>query len=402
MPADQPWRTDDEKRTRASKRSQTKTQSAPKEVATVLMASTSYPSNESDWRGLFIRHMIYALSRRPEVSLRVWSPPGEIPHNVTNIASPHESEWLSRLMAAGGIAHLVRTRGASGLWQASRLMTHLRRAYRRETGLDLRHVNWLQSTLMLPQDRVPLLTTVLGTDMQLLGLPGMTSLLRRVFRRRRTAICPNAAWMAPELERRFGDIAQVRFVPFGIDERWFAVERAPTAPARWLCVSRITRAKIGTLFDWAEPHFTNGQRQLHLYGPLQEDVRLPSWVFYHGPATAKTLCLQAFPSAQGIITLSQHSEGRPQVLLEAMAAGLPIIASDIPAHRNLIQQGETGWLCRGPQQLESAFDALEDPNCNRKIGREAQRYVREHIGSWDDCAERYVTIYRELLTGVAP
>ncbi|MBX3725706.1 MAG: glycosyltransferase family 4 protein [Xanthomonadales bacterium] len=371
-------------------------------VRRLLMVSTSYPAGPSDWRGLFIRHLTHALARRRDLALRNWNPPGELPDNVADAATPAESAWLARLMAAGGIAHLVRAGGLRGLWQPLRLLGHLRALYRRETGLDLRHVNWLQNALVLPGDRVPLLTTVLGTDMQLLRLPGMTWLLRRVFRRRATAICPNAEWMVPELERRFGDVARVRFVPFGIDPCWFAVQRAPAAPARWVCVSRITHGKIGTLFDWAAPHFADGRRELHLYGPMQQDMRLPPWVIHHGPATPEQLCAQVFPAAQGLITLSQHAEGRPQVMLEAMAAGLPIIASGIAAHRDLLRHGETGWLCERAEALAPALEALEQRERNHAIGVAAQEWVKAQIGTWDDCAARYVALYRELLARDRP
>ncbi len=365
----------------------------------ILMVSTSYPSGSGDWRGLFIRHLTWALARRPDIALRTWSPPGELPDNVVDAATSAESAWLAELMAAGGIAHLVRAGGLRGVWQPLRLLGHLRRLYRREAGLDLRHVNWLQNALVLPRDRVPLLTTVLGTDMQLLRLPGMTALLRRVFRRRATAICPNADWMVPELERRFGDVAQVRFVPFGIDPCWFELVRAPSTPARWLCVSRITRGKIGTLFDWCAPHFQDGRRELHLFGPMQEEMTLPPWVVHHGPATPDQLCKDAFPAATGLVTLSQHAEGRPQVMLEAMAAGLPIIASDIPAHRDLLRHGETGWLCDGAEGLAPAFATLEQAPRNRAIGTAARDWVRAQIGTWDDCAARYAALYRQLLSG---
>ncbi len=65
--------------------------------------------------------------------------------------------------------------------------------------------------------------TVLGTDLKLLGLPLVKTLLRRVMRGRKVAICPNAEWMREPLELAFGDLAQVCPVPFGIDPVWYAI-----------------------------------------------------------------------------------------------------------------------------------------------------------------------------------
>src|SRR5579883_2548259 len=210
----------------------------------VLMVSTSYPRDASDWRGMFIRHLVGAIAQFDSMVLSLWSPPGDLPRGVKWATEPKESKWLGDLMAAGGIAHLVRSGGIRGKTAPFTLLRMLRNLYRRERDQDLYHINWLQNALVLPHDGRPLLATVLGTDMQLLKLPGMTQLLRRVFGKRKVAICPNAEWMVPELQRRFGDRALVRCVPFGIEPRWYAIERAPTKPAKWLCVSRLTRDKI--------------------------------------------------------------------------------------------------------------------------------------------------------------
>ena len=84
-------------------------------------------------------------------------------------------------------------------------------------------------------------------------------------------------------------------------------------------------------------------------------------------------------------------------MLEAMAAGLPIIASDMPAHANLVQHGSTGQLCSTEADYASAINQLEDPENNRKAGIAARAWVAEEIGTWDDCAQRYVKLYQDLL-----
>lgn len=371
---------------------------SPSEIGSVLMVSTSYPADLRDWRGLFTRHLADALGRQGAISLRMWSPVGEAGPGVGFDVRPGEREWLAQLMASGGIAHLLRSNPVAGAKSALHLMRSLRQVYRRNADAAVYHVNWLQNALALPPGTQPLLVTVLGTDMQLLRLPGMRMLLRHAFRGRPVAICPNAGWMVPELEAAFGDLATVRLVPFGIDPRWYALERRfeSNPVPKWLCVSRITANKLGTLFEWTSPFFANGKGELHLFGPMQEQHPLPEWVKWHGPASPDDLRETWFPQAHGLITLSRHAEGRPQVMLEAMAAGLPIVASRLPAHDDLLAEGDGGVLCDSEEATLAALEGLADPAPNRALGIRGRARMQADIGTWDDCAARYVGLYREL------
>lgn len=364
----------------------------------VLMVSTSYPRDRKDWRGVFMFNMAGALARHDEVDLKLWAPPGELPAKVASAASERESRWLLRLMDEGGISHQMRTRPLAGFINAARLLRMLSKVFRREADTELYHINWLQCALPLPADGKPALLTVLGNDMKLLRLPFMRAALRRAMRNRKVAICPNAGWMERPLREIFGDVAKVVPVPFGIDPRWYAIRREPdpAQPHRWMAVTRLTADKLGTLFEWSEPLFGEG-RELHLFGPMQESVSVPSWVHYHGSATPEQLANEWFPRASGLVTLSRHAEGRPQVMLEAMAAGLPIIASRMPAHADIVSDGVTGSLCGSPEEYSAALTALEDPVTNARMASAAREWVLRDIGTWDDCANRYVAIYRELL-----
>lgn len=367
----------------------------------VLMTSTSYPRDGQDWRGRFIYNLTAALSRLPELQLDLWAPPGELPPGVSSAATPADLDWLQLLSQRGGIAHLLRGSKPAALLAGLGLLRRLHSAYRRKPAAVV-HVNWLQNALPLWGTRTPAVISVLGTDFGLLRLPGMAALLRGVFRQRRTVLAPNAEWMVPELQRRFGAVAQVHAVPFGIDAAWFGMHRRPLMdePQQWLVVTRLTRAKIGDLLDWGRGLF-DGQRELHLFGPMQEQITLPDWVHYHGPTHPAELLTRWFPQATGLLTLSRHDEGRPQVMLEAMAAGLPIVASDLPAHRDFLQQNRTGLLVDSAAALARALVQLEVPSANLAMGMAAQHWARQAVGTWDDCAQRYRSLYLQLAEGAS-
>jgi glycosyltransferase involved in cell wall biosynthesis len=359
------------------------------------MASTSYPLHEEDWRGRFIYDMAAALGKQPSQQLSLWAPAGLLPPGVASALLPGDAEWLANLLDRGGIAHLLRTRKLTGLTCGIGLLGRLRRAIKKAPP-DVAHINWLQNSLALWGTSTPAVITVLGSDFRLLALPGMRQALRHILKQRRAVLAPNAEWMAPELNRTFGDIADIRPVPFGVESSWFDVQRLPLDNLKkWLVVSRLTSAKLGKLFEWGGGLF-NGEDELHLFGPMQEQISLPSWVHYHGSTHPAALRDQWFPNAAGLITLSCHDEGRPQVMLEAMAAGLPVIASDLPAHRDLISHRETGWLATSSSAFSDAVSTLGDASQNYQLGEAGCKFVRERIGTWEDCAKRYQALYTEI------
>ena len=366
------------------------------------MTATSYPAGNSDWRGRFIYDMAESLASSGRVGLRLWAPPGHLPAGLNSALVGDDAVWLEKLQNQGGIAHLLRRRPVQGGFAAIGLLRRLRRAYRDFADFSpstaVVHANWIQNALPLKGTKLPALITVLGSDLALLRLPGMVAAVRAMLCERASILAPNADWMVPVLEKDFGDLAEVRVIPFGVHGRWFAVERQPEAigGGDWLIVSRVTRAKLGHLLDWGEGLF--GEKfKLHLLGPMQESIELPDWIQFHGSTNPEELASEWLPKVQGLITLSTHDEGRPQVMIEAMAAGLPILATDIPAHRDLLVDGGTGCLVRTRDELVRALGLLDDPQENLRIGREAQRWVREAIGTWNDSAGRFVAAYEELL-----
>jgi glycosyltransferase involved in cell wall biosynthesis len=301
-------------------------------------------------------------------------------------------------MTAGGVSHLMRQGGIGAALAPAKLLYLLWKTYRRHSNVDVYHLNWLQCGLPLPSNGKPALLTVLGNDLKLMNVPLVRSLLRRNMRSRPVAICPNAEWMRRPLEAAFGDIAQIKPVSFGIAPHWYEIERSPASPHRWLAVTRLTANKLGPLFEWSAPLFACGERELHLFGPMQEQIEVPDWVHYHGSATPQELASTWFPHATGLVTLSRHAEGRPQVMLEAMASGLPIVASAMPAHASIVRNCHNGRLCDSQDSYLDAICQLEDPMANARYGVAARAWARNDFGTWDDCADRYIDIYKSLLT----
>jgi glycosyltransferase involved in cell wall biosynthesis len=364
---------------------------------TVLLVSTSYPSDKNDWRGRFIANVAKAISHYNNINVNIWAPPGQLPENVNDISNKIESKWLKQLMVDGGIAHLLRSKGPFAIKSIFKLILYLKHMYIREQNVDVFHINWLQNAIPLRKSSTPALISVLGSDLGLLKFFGMKFLLRNAIRKRKCIIAPNADWMVSELHSIFGDIAEIRSIPFGVDKKWFNIIRQhDDAILRWICVTRLTKKKIGTLFKWGNELFKNNN-ELHLFGPMQENIQLPCWINYHGPVSPDELLSKWFTSSSGLISLSLHDEGRPQVILEAMAAGLPIIATPLKAHKDVICDRKTGCIVSSFEEFKNALFYLSNPDNNSNVGVNAKNWIIDNIGTWDDCAKRYLKAYKDLI-----
>jgi glycosyltransferase involved in cell wall biosynthesis len=95
--------------------------------------------------------------------------------------------------------------------------------------------------------------------------------------------------------------------------------------------------------------------------------------------------------------LPSRTEGMSNALLEAMAAGLPVIASDIPVNREIVQFGENGFLVDWsdvPATAAVLSTVVADPLLRRTLGRAAvERAAEFSIGA---VAERYRGLYHAL------
>lgn len=106
----------------------------------------------------------------------------------------------------------------------------------------------------------------------------------------------------------------------------------------------------------------------------------------------------SFLKACDVFVFPSHTEGLPNALLEAMAAGCPIVCTDIPANRELIRDGENG-LCVPVRDPTALADAIRRLLGDRSLaGRLASgaRHDAHTARSLDQMLRRYGELYDEL------
>lgn len=105
--------------------------------------------------------------------------------------------------------------------------------------------------------------------------------------------------------------------------------------------------------------------------------------------------VDGFFNAADVAILCSHEEGFSNSIIEAMAHGLPVIATAVGGNLDAIVPGETGLLVpvRDPAALGAAIVTLAvSPDFRAQLGAAAKRRV-ERLFSIEVCVRRYVNLY---------
>lgn len=133
--------------------------------------------------------------------------------------------------------------------------------------------------------------------------------------------------------------------------------------------------------EWNQPLLAAGIPYTHI--PFMDRYELLAW----------------YPACDWV-AIPSHYEGMPNILLEAGALGIPIIASRIDGMKDLIREGIDGWLFH-PGELSECRDALrkaigQQPEERIRMGRNLQQIVRSQY-THEQEAQRYLDIFQQTL-----
>jgi glycosyltransferase involved in cell wall biosynthesis len=111
-----------------------------------------------------------------------------------------------------------------------------------------------------------------------------------------------------------------------------------------------------------------------------------------------------YPIADVVLVPSVIPDALSRVILEAMAAGRPVVATKVGGSPELVIDGVTGFLVdrHAPDQLARAIvKILRDPGLRDALGAAAQRHVAERFSAGDSI-EKLLAVYAEIGAGSAP
>jgi glycosyltransferase involved in cell wall biosynthesis len=109
--------------------------------------------------------------------------------------------------------------------------------------------------------------------------------------------------------------------------------------------------------------------------------------------------VEGWLAAMDIFVHTANFEGMPNAVLEAMAMGLPVVASGVDGTRELIEDGISGYLL-SPGDVnafaERIRELIEDPELAHRLGEQAHHDVLEHFGM-SRMIQAYDRLFRSLV-----
>jgi glycosyltransferase involved in cell wall biosynthesis len=225
------------------------------------------------------------------------------------------------------------------------------------------------------------------------------------------------------LPQIYGTMLQARmhFIENPIGQEFFQVPRSPE-PGRLLFVGTVVPRKrvqdivaaVALVLSMSEGTSTDGQwkdkLQLRIAGPLLdagseallrstiESTGLQHRVILLGSVSQSQL-LDEYARAQ-ILVLASKEETAPQVIAQAMACGLPTVASAVGGIPAMVRDGESGLLFPFSDTQTFAkqlFRLLNDSQLREAMEARIVREGRERFHP-DSVAAQTVAVYREILS----
>jgi glycosyltransferase involved in cell wall biosynthesis len=242
-----------------------------------------------------------------------------------------------------------------------------------------------------------------------LSRPGPSRLAKRLLERVGLRLAAAVIVTTEELRRHVATVAaadRIHVIPNGVDLSRFApAGRRRGGRGRILYIGRLSEEKnISALIRAVAALTPRVPTELIVIGsgPLRAGLEAQAreaGIKVEFPGVVDHRLIPGWLADADAFVLPSFTEGHPKALLEAMAVGLPCVASDCPGNRALISHERTGLLFdpRDPAALAARIErVLSDHELGRALGDRA----REVVGRDYDLA-RLVDQEIDLLKRVA-
>lgn len=208
-----------------------------------------------------------------------------------------------------------------------------------------------------------------------------------------------------DLAKAFDPRFEIPIIPNGVELHEYNTEVRDWSPPRLLSVGRIVHQKGLDLamralaglkdLEW-EWNIVGDGPQMDALQSLAKALGIDDRVSFLGWQSRENLIKRYKQS--NLLLFPSRDEGMPNAVLEAMASGLPVIASRIAGNEELVVDGETGILFPS-EDRDSLHDALHkliaDSSLRQKMGIASRCRAGEHY-SWENTARQYAFLLEKV------
>lgn len=387
----------------------------------VLVVTTSYPLRLSSSSGVFVRRLVDALAAHGV--MRVLCPadsstePLDAGGSVALVAFRYApTPWQRLAQGPGGVLPAIRAQPALLLLLPMFLLSLSWNLVRHARRADVIHANWAitgaLAALLRFAHRRPIVLTLRGDDVTVAGRSGLhRRILTTAVRGAHTIVCV-ADSMARNLAAAMPECAgRIQVVLNGVGGEFRPDDSRSEVARRVVFVGSLIPRKGADVLLRAFARSATPDLVLRLVGDGPERAPLAALAHSLGIADQVEFCGQVAPcdvashlAQSALFVLPSYSEGRPNVLLEAMAQGVPVIATRIDGVVDTVTEGEHAWLFEAGSvdALSAALEeALSRPDERRRRAAAARRHVDQNGWTWDAAARRYADVFVAAATAEA-
>lgn len=389
-----------------------------------LVVSTSFPLRDGATPGVFVRRMVDSLPNPIHATVLCPADAAPVQESISQARykllpfryAPRP--WQVVAQGPGGVMPAFKARPWRALLLPLMLGAMAWRILRDSRHTDLIHANWAIcgaiATMVKPFRRRPIVVTLRGDDVTLAERSRLHRLVLDIVIRHATRIVCVASSMHVAVARLYPQsLSRVDVVLNGVGAEYLKLDpRAPCAgaPVELIAVGSLVKRKGYDLLLSALARLEGPAWRLTIIGDGPERQRLMELAGQLGIAQTirlvGTIPPQEMPArlAQSdLIILSSRSEGRPNVVLEGMAAARPVVAFAIPGVTDLMTADE-GWLAE-PHDVSDFTRVLTDAIGNEqerlRRGLAARHRVIRSGWTWEATGAAYADIYRRALSSAA-
>ena len=391
----------------------------------ITLLTTSFPLKPESVSGVFVQRLVQSLPSW--VSVSVLTPCASFPTQKSKYAQYKLScfnyafkKWQILAHQPGGIPVALKQHKALVLLMPLFLIAMFFACLKSAKNSDLIHANWsingVIAGLAGTITQTPVLTTLRGEDVTRAGKSTLYKfLLKMCLVLNCKVIAVSEAIYAKLIKFSPKDIDKIIMIPNGVDENFIKISHTVKIfddknldKLRIISVgSLIPRKGISYLIKATQILKEIGEFELIIIGTgveremlenLTETLGVSSHVQFLGDVPPCDI--PEHLSKADIFILSSFSEGRPNVVLEALAAGIPTIATDIEGVTELVKSEITGMLFEPGnvnQLSEKIIHLWQNPELRRKLSYEGKKLILEQELVWSKVGKNYGEIYRKII-----